>query len=95
LLSRLQGGEIGVTSKAGHGTSFAFYVKVRRIAAPHGADLNAIVPQINLAVGSHKPDSPSILTDAALRLKEPSEVSILIVEDNLVSVLLRVVGEYR
>jgi len=85
LLSRLQGGEIGVTSKAGRGTTFAFYVKVRRIEAPHGADLHELVPQLNLPVGSHDADSPSILTDSSLTLKDPAEVSILIVEDNLVN----------
>jgi CheY-like chemotaxis protein len=85
LLSRLQGGEIGVISKAGRGTTFAFYVKVRRVPTPHGANLHAFVPQLNMPVGSHSDDSPSVLTDDTMRLKEPSDVSILIVEDNLVN----------
>jgi CheY-like chemotaxis protein len=74
-----------VTSQAGNGTSFAFYVKVRRVEAPHGADLNSVVPEINLPVGAHADDSPSILSDSATVLREPSEVSLLIVEDNLVN----------
>lgn len=87
----MQGGEIGVTSKAGKGTSFAFYVKVRRIPTPHGAGLHEIVPELNLPVGSHNPDSPSILTDETTRPKDPSEITILVVEDNLVN--QRVLGQ--
>jgi CheY-like chemotaxis protein len=85
LLSRLQGGEIGVTSTAGKGTTFAFYIKVRRAKTPHGTDVHAVVPQVNLPVGGHGPDSPSVLSAATTRLKDPSEVSILIVEDNVVN----------
>lgn len=74
-----------MTSKAGKGTTFAFYVKVRRIEAPHGSDLHELIPQLNLPVGSHDADSPSILTDPTIKLKDPAEVSILVVEDNIVN----------
>ena len=82
LLSRLQGGEIGVKSKTGQGSAFAFYIKIRRAETPHGKDVHTTVPEHNLPVGTANPNSPSV---HPLRPKPCSDFMILIVEDNLVN----------
>lgn len=82
LLSRLQGGEIGVTSTTGEGSTFAFYVKVRRAETPHGTNLHTVVPEVNIPVGIHSATSPP--PDPST-LKNASDIKILIVEDNLVN----------
>jgi CheY-like chemotaxis protein len=81
-LSRLQGGEIGVKSEKGHGSTFAFYIKIRRAVTPHGTDVHTIVPEHNLPVGEADPDSPSV---QPARPRPCSDFTILIVEDNLVN----------
>lgn len=82
LLSRLQGGEIGVNSVTNQGSTFAFYIKIRRAETPHGKDVHITVPEHNLPVGTANPDSPSIYH----ALPRPcSDFTILVVEDNLVN----------
>ena len=88
-LVELQGGEIGVSSKAGEGSTFAFYVKARRSTAP------AKVLEQLPSVGSRKPSiGQKLPTDATKPRQEkaaPRKVTvsngrkILIVEDNLVN----------
>lgn len=81
LLSRLQGGEIGVKSETNQGSTFAFYIKIRRAATPHGKDVHTTIPEHNLP-GTANPNSP-ISHQASPR--PCSDFTILIVEDNLVN----------
>jgi CheY-like chemotaxis protein len=80
----LQGGEIGVSSQSGLGSTFAFFVKVRRVATPHGSDVHTSVPQINMPVGYNNPNSPT-LKPQLVKPRPCSDFTILIVEDNLVN----------
>ncbi|KAH8596022.1 hypothetical protein B0O99DRAFT_686072 [Bisporella sp. PMI_857] len=64
-LTELQGGEIGLTSEEGVGSSFSFYVKARRTHAPK---------KRRRSIG-----------DSDEQLAIISELSILVVEDNLVN----------
>ncbi|KAL9099088.1 MAG: hypothetical protein Q9163_005358 [Psora crenata] len=92
-LVELQGGEIGVASTAGEGSTFAFYVKARRSTAPaDGADQFSGFGQRKDSArkhASHLPsgDSPSESTGTALAQRSVSKenLKILIVEDNLVN----------
>ena len=99
-LVELQGGEIGVASVAGEGSTFAFYVKARRSAAPTN-EMDDFPP----SMGPRKSSSsnrliPSSLKPAALKTldktassntaelqdsAEKESLKILIVEDNLVN----------
>jgi CheY-like chemotaxis protein len=80
----LQGGEIGVSSEKGLGSTFAFFVKVRRAVTPHGSDVQASVAQLNMHVGAI--DSGSLSLDPTPVKPRPcSEFTILVVEDNLVN----------
>jgi len=70
----LQGGEIGVRSRPGHGATFAFYIVARTASAPQPA----------------QPTQQTTLSPALLPGRRPSEhartkYSILVVEDNLVN----------
>lgn len=82
LLSRLQGGEIGVKSATNQGSTFAFYIKIRRAATPHGTYVHTTVPEHNLLVGTANPNSPNL---EQARPRPCSDFTILIVEDNLVN----------
>lgn len=98
-LTELQGGEIGVASEAGKGSTFAFYVKARRSTAP-----SEPVEPLNTNIGGNrrfsdgkstvrKPAPPKTRDFAAGNtIKEdadakdaPEPLKILIVEDNLVN----------
>lgn len=85
LLSRLQGGEIGVMSATGHGSTFAFYISTRRAKTPHGKDVHTLVPELDTPVGIPNPDSPAIHGRSPLPRRDCSNITILIVEDNQVN----------
>lgn len=70
-LVELQGGEIGVSSKAGEGSIFAFYVKARRSTAPA-----EVLEQLPTKTASSKAASTTVASNGR---------KILIVEDNLVN----------
>ena len=89
-LVELQGGEIGVCSKAGEGSTFAFYIKVRRSTAPPEA-LNHL-PTAGLGKSPQvKPPNPRSATPSTARVSKAKEslpkcnLKVLIVEDNLVN----------
>ncbi len=97
-LVELQGGEIGVASRAGEGSTFAFYIKARRSTAPIDN-----VDQFPGA-GARKPSTGKHAIPTSLKVVAPSSqtsqtsqtslsqdivrkgtLKILIVEDNLVN----------
>ena len=97
-LVELQGGEIGVASKAGEGSTFAFYIKARRTTKPED-EINQFS-----ATGTRKPTSgrqalpsnPKVprqgfgssqnKSPASPRRTGPKDaLKVLIVEDNLVN----------
>lgn len=89
-LVELQGGEIGVSSKAGEGSTFAFYVKGRRSTAPvdtqnqlSPAPLSG-VPAAKKSIISAPMASPAQLSGSQSPISRQS-FKVLIVEDNLVN----------
>ena len=83
LLSQLQGGEIGVSSTYVGGTTFAFFVKVRRLVSKGVPFPVAVNPETNIAPTQSKARKQGM--PDSLKGPELHPVSILIVEDNLVN----------
>ena len=94
-LVELQGGEIGVASRAGEGSTFAFYVKARRSTAPKddvdqfpGAGARKPSTGKHAIPTSLKGVAPSLQTSEISLSQKPipkNSLKILIVEDNLVN----------
>jgi signal transduction histidine kinase/DNA-binding NarL/FixJ family response regulator len=90
-LTELQGGQIGVSSKAGVGSTFAFYIRSRRCAPPE----NLHSPQLHPANVQAKTKIISPAALAQIRASTPTPAAkasavivpkhILIVEDNIVN----------
>ena len=96
-LVELQGGEIGVSSKSGIGSTFAFYVKARRSNPPSSKDA---LDQMHVAeaaasrkssqgIKPHKPAQPGPAVRArpsrGQSFENKGSLKVLIVEDNLVN----------
>ena len=95
-LVELQGGEIGVASKAGEGSTFAFYIKARRSTKPKdethqfpatgtrksSSDGPALPSNLKVSRQGLAPNTSSTPT----RRTDPKDaLKVLIVEDNLVN----------
>lgn len=88
ILTEMQGGQIGVSSKRDIGSRFNFYIKSRRSLKPPATEYERITP-FKISRKSHSPSSP---TRPKLN-RQPSKAApednnqfdVLIVEDNIVN----------
>ena len=91
-LVEMQGGEIGVASRAGEGSTFAFYITARRSTAPKddvdpfpGAGARKPSTGKHPIPTSLKGAAPASQTSLSQHLGPKDTLKILIVEDNLVN----------
>ncbi|MCJ1468477.1 hypothetical protein MMC07_007106 [Pseudocyphellaria aurata] len=89
-LVELQGGEIGVSSKAGEGSTFAFYVKARRSTVP--VDIQSQLSPLPLSkaptakqAASSGPRTLSAQHSGSQNPVAKQSFKVVIVEDNLVN----------
>jgi len=94
ILTELQGGQIGVQSSKGDGSTFAFYIKIRKTKAPEpNLTDGPMMPRAKaakLAAAAVPPEPGLKLAGSGYNLHSPTSddgkvMDILIVEDNLVN----------
>lgn len=99
-LSELHGGQIGVTSKAGEGSIFAFYVQARRCGPPSDATIDVLPIERHLGgddslqqqlapqrqdIASVGGQGASLVASKFEEKFDPKNITILVVEDNLIN----------
>ncbi|KAI5209543.1 hypothetical protein E4T39_00842 [Aureobasidium subglaciale] len=82
-LTELQGGEIGVASEAGVGSTFAFYVKAKRSSAPPEAEGSTLSNLRAARDTTEKKGGSATVNAKASRVSMP--IKVLLVEDNVVN----------
>jgi signal transduction histidine kinase/AmiR/NasT family two-component response regulator len=89
-LTELQGGEIGVKSKPGEGSTFAFYIRTRRAQPPVDAD--RLAPALSNKETKRKSaefrtraKSVNAASSGGANAPPKSDLHILLVEDNIVN----------
>ena len=83
-LVELQGGEIGVSSKAGEGSTFAFYIKARRSDSP--PENEDVLPGPARKSATNKDGVDAITTTPKVQPPLQNDaLKVLIVEDNVVN----------
>ncbi|KAL8972041.1 MAG: hypothetical protein Q9183_000758 [Haloplaca sp. 2 TL-2023] len=91
-LVELQGGQIGVSSRSGEGSTFAFYITSRRSTTPPEAlsqlpsiGLRQEVPRALETAKQAKATEPTMATSPPTDQTAKAGLKVLIVEDNLVN----------
>jgi signal transduction histidine kinase/CheY-like chemotaxis protein len=87
-LTELQGGEIGIRSKPGEGSMFAFYIKTKRAEPPEDAD--RLAPALSNKEQKRRSANRrnSVKNSASSRSATPAsrpDLCVLLVEDNIVN----------